>query len=154
MTGAGGLPTTASPIHGLGQMTNIQVPATIFPSSNFTIVTVFNYAGADVANYSTRITIPGLGIMNNMSQSASVTGGGAATVQNTMATPGVLPYGSIPGTVELIRNGGALTVDDVQPMTINSQVVVGLGGRHRGGPPPPNVPIHHKAFLPAPFHHQ
>ncbi len=135
VTGPSGLPTTASPLHGLGHMTNIQVPATIFPSSNFTIVTVFNYAGADVANYSTRITFPGLGIQNNMSQSASVTGGGAATVQNTMATPQVLPYGAIPGTVELVRNGGVLVVDDVQPVVINSPGGVGLGAP--GGPPGP-----------------
>jgi hypothetical protein len=138
VTGPGGLPTTASPLHGLGHMTNIQVPATIFPSSNFTIVTVFTYAGADVANYSTRITFPGLGIQNSMSQSASVTGGGAATVQNTMATPGVLPYGAIPGTVELIRNGGVLTVDDVQPVTINSPGGVGLGPL--GNAPNPALP--------------
>lgn len=149
VTGPGGLPTTASPMHGLGHMTNIQVPATIFPGSNFKVLTVFTYGGADVAAYSTRITIPGLGIMNNMSQSASVTGGGAATVQNEMATPQVLPYGQIPGTVELVRLGGTLTVDDVQPITINAPGGVGISGVPGippgpfpvgGGVPPPSSP--------------
>jgi hypothetical protein len=135
LVGPGGLPTTASPLHGLGHMTNIQIPSVIFPNSNFRIVTVFTYSGADVAAYSTRITIPGLGIMNNMSQSASVTGGGAGTVQNEMATPNVLPYGPVTGTVELIRNGGTLTVDDVQPITVNSPG--GLGGPPGPLPPPP-----------------
>lgn len=138
VTGPGGFPTAASPYHGLGHMTNIQVPATVFPNSNFTIVTVFTYSGADVAGYSTRITIPGLGVMNNMSQSASVQGGGAATVQNTIATPTVLPYGPVTGTVELVRNGGVLTVDDVQPITINSPGgLAGPPGPNLPGPPPP-----------------
>jgi hypothetical protein len=140
VVGPGGLPIAASAAHGLARMTNIQVPATVFPNSNFTVLTVFTYGGADVANYSTRITIPGLGVMNNMSQSASVTGGGGSTVQNTIATPAVLPYGPIPGTVELVRNGGVLIVDDVQPITINSPGGVGVSGTIPIPPGPYGIP--------------